>query len=191
MKWVLGTSTANTIRYCDNLDSDRRVGSVRRASIAVGSRNEASCVEITAHNWPRLRAKILGIERVSFVQSIRDSPRSLAALAQSSSSIFLAMKVDRAPNTIGYLAADMLEKFAAIPSLLCDPYFEAGNTIYIASVAILAGWRHRGFAIALQKECLRGALARGLTRATAHIESGALSRMRLEGRVLGQFRELV
>jgi GNAT superfamily N-acetyltransferase len=152
------------------------------------STQTSSFWKVTSDNWPRLRSKIVAIERVSFVQSIRDNPKTLAALAQSSSSIFLALQIALSQDPIGYVAADVLEKFADIPNVSLDINFGRRNTIYIASVAILPEWRHRGFGIALQRECLRRASARGLTRATAHIERGALRRMGLKGRSLSRFR---
>ena len=145
-------------------------------------------VSVVPSSWPGLREGIIDIEQKSFPASIRDSVESLYELVCSSTSIFLALRFRSDRDVVGYVVADLLEKFPDIPGVATDPCFGRDNTIYVYSVAVQRDWSRRGLGVALQKECLRRASFRGIERATAHVRSGALDRMRLGGRVIASFK---
>lgn len=157
------------------------------AGVVTALAEETFVSEVTASNWAVFMPSVMKIEHASFPASIRDSSSYYSRLTRSPASIFLALSVARRDNIVGYLAADALERFPRIRGLVLDPHFRRRDTIYIASVAVDAAWRHRGFGIDLQRECLRRAASRGFVRATAHVHHGALAHMRLEGTVIQSF----
>ncbi|HBH87208.1 MAG TPA: hypothetical protein DDY17_06365 [Syntrophaceae bacterium] len=142
---------------------------------------------VTPSVWDDLKEDIFEIEEESFSSSLCDSKDDLLKLINSPTSIFIVLRIPSVSRVIGYLAADMLEGFSEVPGITSDPYIDQGKTIYIVSVAIHRDWRRLGLGVATQKECLRVASQRGFKRVTAHIESGAASRMGLGARVLMSF----
>ena len=144
-------------------------------------------LQVTPSVWDAVQADIIQIEEESFPLPIRDSAEYLLALASSPTSIFLVLRIPSVSKIVGYIAADVLEKFTDVPGITSDPHFNEGKTIYIASVAIRPEWRRQGLGTALQKECLRRALEKGFKRAMAHVQSGAAARMGLEAQVLMSF----
>jgi len=137
--------------------------------------------------WNALRSEILKIEDKSFPPTLADSEKDLRRVADSPTGIFLALCSPSSPRVLGYIAADLLEKFPNIPGTASDPHFKKRDTIYLKSVAVHPDWRGRGLSITLIRECLRLVSERGIKRATAHIESGSLSRIGLVGRILKSF----
>jgi ribosomal protein S18 acetylase RimI-like enzyme len=145
-------------------------------------------IEVSASEWPGLVGEVREIEEMSFPRALRDSVRDLYKIVKSPTRIFLALKaIHTPPLLVGYLAADLLEKFAEVPGIVSDQHFGKEDTIYLESVAIRADWQGRGLARALTQECLRRASERGLVRATAHIEKGAAERIGLKAQVLECF----
>jgi GNAT superfamily N-acetyltransferase len=130
---------------------------------------------------------VVRIEEASFPPSIRDSPTYLVKLAASPLELFLLASVEPDDKVIGYSAAERLELFDDVPGVRLDPHFGLGDSIYLASVAVLQPYRHKGIGIAMQKACLSLACKQGFGRVTAHVRAGALERMRLPGRIVQSF----
>jgi len=152
---------------------------------SVGDR--AEIVAVTPSMWDAIRPQILEIEDESFPPSLADSEDDLRAIVYSPTGIFLALRAASSRQVLGYIAADLLEKFPNIPGTTSDPQFNKGNTIYIESVAVHPDWRRRGFATALVRECLKKALQRGIKRITAHIDRRAKTRIGVGVLVLNSF----
>lgn len=129
------------------------------------------------------------IEEASFPPSIRDSPTYLVKLAESPLELFLLATVMPDDKVVGYLAAERLELFEDVPGVRLDAHYGLGDSIYLASVAVLGPYRHKGIGTAMQTSCLSLARNRNFKRVTAHVRSGALERMRLGGRVLQTFSD--
>jgi GNAT superfamily N-acetyltransferase len=127
------------------------------------------------------------IEEASFPPSIRDSPTYLVKLAESPLELFLLATVTPDDKVVGYLAAERLELFEDVPGVRFDPHYGLGDSIYLASVAVLEPYRHKGIGTEMQASCLSLARKSNFQRVTAHVRSGALERMRLSGRVLQTF----
>ena len=155
--------------------------------MAISNGFKGEFILVTHSVWDDLKEDIIEIEEESFSSTLCDSKDDLLKLVDSPTNIFLVLRIPSVSKVVGYIAADLLEEFADVPGITSDPYFKQGKTMYIVSVAIHPDWRRRGFGIALQEECLRWASRKGFERATAHIESGAASRMGLGARVLTSF----
>lgn len=151
------------------------------------SRLKPEYVEVTPAVWTMARSDIMQIEQVSFQPSIRDHVREFFKYIESSTSVFLVLKIRPYSQFAGYIAADSLENFADISGAKSDPHFENHDTIYIESVAIHPHWRRQGLGMNLQLEAMRRARKKGYKRATAHIEHGALARTGFVGKIIASF----
>ena len=130
---------------------------------------------------------VVNIEEISFPPTIRDSPSYLVKLAESSLQLFLLASVQPNQEIVGYLAAERLELFDDVPGIRGDSHFGLGDSIYLASVAVLDPYRHNGIAIAMTKTCISLAREQQFKRVTAHVREGSLQRMQLPGRVIRSF----
>jgi ribosomal protein S18 acetylase RimI-like enzyme len=156
--------------------------------MAISNGFKGEFISVTHSLWDDLKEDIIEIEEESFSSTLCDSKDDLLKIVDSPTSIFLVLRIPSVSRIAGYIAADMLEGFADVPGTISDPYFNQGKTIYIVSVAIHPDWRRRGLGVALIRECLRLVSLKGIERATAHIESGSLSRIGLGARVLKSFK---
>lgn len=147
----------------------------------------ATIITVTSAKWTAIKADIRNIEQVSFPPPIRDTPEYLFGLVKSPTSIFLAMEIGDS-MVVGYIAADVLEKFSNVPGIKSDPDFNKRTTIYIESVAVLPHWRKQGLGIALETQCITRAHERGFNRVTAHIQRGVSEKMGMNVKVLRTFK---
>jgi ribosomal protein S18 acetylase RimI-like enzyme len=143
-------------------------------------------MRVTAENWHAVRKLVLEIERQSFVPSIQESERSLTKVALSQSAIFLVALV-AGETVVGYVMADELERVGDIPGTKHDPHYGHRDTIYVSSVAVHPKWRTRGIGVALERETIAMAYARGYLRVTAHIRSSANLEGLLSRKTLNSF----
>lgn len=151
------------------------------------AREKLELVAVTPSMWNAVRADILKIEDASFPSSLADDEKDLRRVADSPTGIFLVLIFPPSSKVLGYIAADLLERFPDIPGTVSDPHFNKGNTIYLESVAVHPAWRGRGLGTALTRECLRRVSQRDIERVTAHIESGSVNQLGLRARVLKSF----
>jgi len=85
------------------------------------------------------------------------------------------------------LQADELERVGDIPGTKHDPHYGHRDTIYVSSVAVHPKWRTRGIGVALERETIAMAYARGYLRVTAHIRSSANLDGLLSRKILNSF----
>jgi ribosomal protein S18 acetylase RimI-like enzyme len=137
--------------------------------------------------WNQLRDVVLEIENASFPSSLADTEDHLRKIVDSPTGILLVLRLLGSTKVAGYSAADLLECFPNIPGISTDSHFGQKDTVYIDSIAVLPNSRGRGFGMSLMRQCLAMALQRGIRRATAHIQSGSASRMKLTMKVVGTF----
>jgi ribosomal protein S18 acetylase RimI-like enzyme len=155
----------------------------RKNAYLSGQRIEVRAV--SSSTWSQLRGDILEIENASFPPSLADSGENLRKIVDSPTGIFIVLEL--LGKVAGYAAADLLECFPDIPGIGTDSHFGQKDTIYVDSVAVLPHSRGRGFGMCLMRQCLEMALERGIRRATAHVQSGSGSRMKLAMNVLASF----
>ncbi len=144
-------------------------------------------VAVTPSAWNKMRTDILKIESESFPSSLADNEETLHELVGSPTAIFLAFSVPPSNRLVAYIAADLLEGFPDIPGVTSDPHFGKKDSIYVASVAVLRDWRGCGVGTTLMRQCLRVASHKGIKRATAHIDTGSMSRIQLTMKALKSF----
>lgn len=147
----------------------------------------ADIVRIRPQEWTSYRSQIIEIERVCFPPSLRDSVETLERIFKSSTSVVLGLKIRDHSGLVGYLAADRLELFAEIPGIAPDQNFGKANTLYLASVAVDAEFRHGGLGALMIRTCVDEAYVKGFKRVTAHVDSLALRRSGIRFRVKQSF----
>jgi L-amino acid N-acyltransferase YncA len=158
---------------------------LRRNTHLSGQRAEV--LEVSSSMWGQLRGDVLEIENASFPSSLADTEEHLRKIVDSPTGIFLVLRLLSTNKVAGYAAADLLECFPDIPGIGTDSHFGKKDTVYIDSIAVLLYSSGRGFGMSLMRRCLEMALQGGIRRATAHIQSGSASRMKLAMNVLGYF----
>jgi ribosomal protein S18 acetylase RimI-like enzyme len=143
--------------------------------------------EVSSSTWIQVRGDVLHIEKASFPSSLADSEEHLRKIVDSPTGIFFVLSLRSSKKVEGYAAADLLECFSDIPGIDTDAHFGQKDTVYVDSIAVLPSLTGRGFGMRLLRQCLEIAFRRGIRRATAHVQSGSESRMKLSMNVLGCF----
>ena len=141
---------------------------------------------MTPQDWSKFGAPILRLEREQFPVGLREEPADLQSLIESPTSIVVGVRTKGLPFA-GYLASDLLENFGDVPGTISDPHWGHGDTHYIAAIVVDPSIRHCGVATALMQACVHSARALGFRRVTAHMQSGATSKIGSQFRVLGRF----
>jgi GNAT superfamily N-acetyltransferase len=169
------------------MNSHYQSGEQIKLEVALADGRIAHIAQVSNRDLGARFDDVVRIEEASFPPSIRDSPSYLVKLAESPLQLFLLARIKPDDQIVGYLAAERMELFDDVPGVRQDPHFSLGDSIYLASVAILEPYRHKGIGIAMEKACLNLARRQNFERVTAHVHEGALRRMRLPGRVVQTF----